>query len=124
MDRGDGRHGTSGFGGLLKAEVGEATARALGSDTSLGGPVWDLRLRFREPVIFSKRRIADNLFESGEAIPGGALKGAVAEMAAREGGHFASFWTSCMRCASPMRFPTKAKGARPRQRPLSLLTVV
>jgi hypothetical protein len=113
---------TSGFGQLLDVKVGEGTAVTLDSKPSLSGSEWDLHLHFRDPVIFSKRRIADNFFESGEVIPGGALKGAVAEMMAR-GGLFRELRDQLHLIRFSHAFPAKTGSARPRSWPLSLLFV-
>jgi hypothetical protein len=113
---------TSGFGQLLDVEMGKEETRLLDSGMSMGGPEWDLRLRFRDPVVFSKRRVADNLFESGEVIPGGALKGAVAEMAGREPEAFRELLGELHAVRFTHAFPA-AKGAlRPRHWPLSLMS--
>jgi hypothetical protein len=113
---------TSGFGQLLDVTFGKEEARLLGSGASMGGPAWDLRLSFREPVVFSKRRVSDNLFESGEVIPGGALKGAVAEMASREPETFRELLRELHAVRFTHAFPA-AKGApRPRHWPLSLMS--
>ncbi len=104
---------TSGFGQLLDVEVGKEETRLLDSGMPMGGPAWDLRLSFRDPVVFSKRRVADNLFESGEVIPGGALKGAVAEMAAREPEAFRELLRELHAVRFTHAFPA-AKGARGR----------
>jgi hypothetical protein len=112
---------TSGFGQLLDVKVGPETAATLDSKPSLCGSEWDLHLHFRDPVILSKRRIADNFFESGEIIPGGALKGAVAEMLAREGESFQELRDQLHAIRFSHAFPAKTESARPRSWPLSLL---
>ena len=112
---------TSGFGQLIEAKVGAATTQPAMFEASPNTPAWDLRLRFREPVVFSKRRIADNLFESGEIIPGGALRGAVAEMAGREPTAFPELLDELHAIRFSHAFPAERGGARPRQWPLSLL---
>jgi len=116
---------TSGFGKVLDVKVLDAN---VGSQpprppvqNSLAGSRWNLRLSFDHPVILSKRRIADNLFESGDVLPGAALKGAIAGMIKREPA-FAQLMAELSKVRFTHGFPAKTGDPRPCQWPLSLLS--
>ncbi len=111
---------TSGFGqvvqvtGKLDIQAAEQPKEPLESDR------WDLRLTFREPLILAKRKISDNLFESDDVLPGGALKGAVAEMMARQPEAFAELRAELHKVRFTHAFPTSKEGDRPHRLPLSI----
>lgn len=112
---------TSGFGQVadVKLETSESSSPP---STSLAGPLWNLRLSFEEPLILSKRPIAGNFFDSSEIVPGGALKGALAEMIARDRQSFAQLSAELHLLRFTHAFPAASGGVRPLQWPLSLLS--
>lgn len=69
---------TVGFGSLAGVTIGDPVSSPL--PPGKPAAAWRVGLTFQSPVIFSKHRVSDNLFESSESIPGGAIKGAIAEM--------------------------------------------
>jgi hypothetical protein len=71
--------------------------------------------------MFSERRIAENLFESGDSIPGGAIKGALAEMIKVEPTAFRALKNELHKVGITHAFPAVKGGSRPAQWPLSLL---
>ncbi|MEK7995063.1 MAG: RAMP superfamily CRISPR-associated protein [Planctomycetota bacterium] len=111
---------TAGFGQILKAALGLTVGETLPAATN-AGTGWHVRMTFQQPVIFSLRRIAGNLFESGMVIPGAALKGAVAEMMRREPGLFRELANELHGVRFTHAFPALKGGTRPRHWPLSLL---
>jgi len=112
---------TSGFGELRDVVCGApeqpAKKPAVAPEQD---SVWEYRISFSEPVILSKRRISDNLFESGDVIPGGALKGAVADMIRREPLAYQQLLDELHAVRFTHGFPTK-DGKRPQWRPLSVM---
>jgi hypothetical protein len=62
---------TVGFGEIQEVSVGKVLEESPPTEVTAQGTVWDVRLTFQEPLMFSERRIAENLFESGDIIPGG-----------------------------------------------------
>jgi hypothetical protein len=110
---------TSGFGEMLGVKT-ETSVERMPAACSLEGARWDLRLRFAEPVILSKRRVAENLFESADILPGGSIKGAIASAMARDPDSFRALARDLHRVRFTHAFPAKAGQPRPRQAPLSL----
>jgi hypothetical protein len=94
---------------LLETKTGQA------DDNS-----WTLRLAFDKPLIFSKHRIAENLFESGEILPGGAIKGAIAGMIAAGAGMFDDLKKELHLLRFTHAFPADKGSPRPLQWPLSV----
>lgn len=87
------------FGGLRSAGFGEHVAEdsrltlslAASEDIVPVAPSPDPGSRFKvlgcfdRPFLVASRRLADNVSEGGEIVPGGAIKGALAEMLGRSG---------------------------------------
>lgn len=81
---------TIGFGRLIEVEVDppKALAGDVGKPPKMGelnAESIDLVIVPQSPFCFAKHRREDNLFVSGTEIPGGAIKGCVAEMLNRMG---------------------------------------
>ena len=112
---------TVGFGEIQDVSVGKVLEEAPPAEATAQGTVWNLRLNFQEPLMFSERRIAENLFESGDIIPGGALKGALAEMIKVEPAAFGALTNELHKAGITHAFPAVKGGSRPEQWPLSLL---
>jgi hypothetical protein len=108
---------TVGFGELLSVDV-----KAIRSTSKPVKPTdaafFELRYRFTDPLIVSRRRIAENLFESDEVVSGAVFIGAVAEML-RTGG-FSALRSELSRVRFTHAFPALGGGERPRRIPLSL----
>ncbi len=111
---------TAGFGQIVEAVLGQPKRETLPAIAS-PGTGWRVRMTFKQSVIFSRRRIADNLFESEELIPGAALKGAVAEMMRHEPQQFGDLANELYRVRFTHAFPTARDSDRPSHWPLSLL---
>lgn len=112
---------TVGFGEIQDVSVGKAKEESPTSEVKARGDVWSVRLSFQEPLMFSDRRIAENLFESGDIIPGGAIKGALAEMIKAEPAAFGALGDELHKVGVAHAFPGMKGGSRPAQRPLSLV---
>jgi hypothetical protein len=108
-----------GFGEVLGASLTRRSATPAHS-TAPSGDAWNLRLSFSQPVVFSKRRISGNLFESGEVIPGAALTGAIATMIGGKPG-FDELAAELSSLRFTHAFPASAGKPRPLQVPLSLV---
>ena len=119
--RAAGGNRTVGFGEIQEVAMGKALEESPASEVRAQGTVWDLRLTFEEPLMFSERRIAENLFESGDIIPGGAIKGALAEMIKVEPSKFGALRNELHKVGFTHAFPTVEGGSRPEQWPLSLV---
>ena len=111
---------TSGFGQVLEV-VGEPVVERLSPVVSLRKPSWSLRLRFHEPLILSKRRISNNLFESEDILPGAAIKGAIAGMIERDPASFRELKDELHKVRFTHAFPAIAGHPRPSQIPLSII---
>jgi hypothetical protein len=119
-----GAYRSVGFGRLLRVEVGNPIEQQLpGPEAVVPGEHWKLQLRFRTPVIFAKRRISDNLFESATGVAGGAIKGAIAEMMKTEPKSFAQLAAELYKVRFTHAFPSEEGMGRPKQWPLSLALV-
>ena len=113
---------TAGFGGVLGAELTASTQPLKAASSLAEKDRLELRLRFAEPVIFSKRRVADNWFESEDVISGGALKGAVATMIDAEPGLFGDLSAELSGLGFTHAFPAAVGKPRPSQWPLSMVS--
>lgn len=83
---------STGFGRLLDATIEPAPANSwttlpLAAENALASPRWHLILRLREPFCVAGTPVDGNLFKGEDAIPGGALKGAIATMRAAAAGN-------------------------------------
>lgn len=69
-----------GFGRLLDAQVmrGVSPESEANVVTATGAERWELVIKPELPFCITRRRVADNLFESEDIIPGAVLKGSVA----------------------------------------------
>jgi len=112
---------TSGFGQVLDVILKDSHSPFGAAKAELQVPRWQVRFSFREPLILSKRRIADNFFESDESISGGALRGAIAEMMKREPGTFVDLQNELHLVRCTHAFPAEREKPRPAHWPLSLL---
>lgn len=77
-----GAHRSIGFGRLLQANVRRLVSAA-GPEQAVQASVeadaaWDLAIRPLAPFCIARRRVAKNLFESEDTIPGAVIKGALA----------------------------------------------
>jgi len=84
---------------------------------------WTVALTFDSPVIFSKHRVSNNLFESGETIPGAALKGCIAEMIKPDRAKYQSLLNELHAVGFSHGFPSKDDAPRPSCWPLSLAEI-
>lgn len=75
---------TIGFGRVVGAQVG--TAHPQSAASPVPGQRLMLTLTFEEPFCIATRRIAENIYEGIDVVPGGAIKGALAAQLARDGG--------------------------------------
>jgi hypothetical protein len=77
-----GAHRSIGYGRLSQVNLSQTGLEPVIKPASLAPDATgcDLLVRPQAPFCVAERRIAENLFESAEIIPGGALKGAVAGM--------------------------------------------
>lgn len=108
-----------GFGQILNVSLSEQSTPATSSslpDSSL----WRLRLSFDRPVLFSKRRISGNLFESGEIMPGAVLTGAIANAIQGAQG-FGDLASGLSALHFTHAFPAPQGKNRPTVPPLSLI---
>jgi hypothetical protein len=119
--RAAGGNRTVGFGEVAGVTMGEVVEEPPPLQVTAKGTLWSLRLTFQEPLMFSERRIAENLFESGDIIPGGAIKGALAEMIKVEPAAFESLKNELHKVGFTHAFPAVKGGSRPEQWPLSLV---
>ncbi|HLO75260.1 MAG TPA: RAMP superfamily CRISPR-associated protein [Magnetospirillum sp.] len=69
-----------GFGRVEKAEIVKSSRRSLvlPSPRATGGDRVQATMTFDRPLLVDARRIADNVFQGAEVIPGAVLKGALA----------------------------------------------
>jgi hypothetical protein len=110
---------TSGFGLVAGVMIGQPLPESPHPCAAPAGDTWDLRVRFEELVILAKRRVSENLFESGDIVAGGALKGAVAAMIECDPIGFAQLKEELHSVRFTHAFPAAKGGTRPRQWPLS-----
>lgn len=109
-----------GFGQVLGASLSETVVSQPTSQTFPQEDTWELRMTFSQPVVFSKRRISGNFFESSEVIPGAALTGAIAATVHEKPG-FEKLASELSHLRFTHAFPTATGGQRPLQLPLSLV---
>ncbi len=79
---------TIGFGRVLNADLGATSARVAKvlPPPATGTKLLRLALRFHDPVCIAETRNSGNTFTTSDAVPGGVIKGAIANLiAAAEG---------------------------------------
>lgn len=86
---------SAGFGRVELAEIADVSSRelVLPSPRAAGSERVQVTMTFDRPLLVDARRIADNVFQGAEVIPGAVLKGAVAE---RLGGALAEDLTAAV----------------------------
>ena len=92
---------------------------------STGAETFALILKPKEPFCISKRRTTENLFESEEFIPGGAIKGCIAEtlkLIADNTAQFTDLKANLHLIRFTHAFPAKTR-VRPTVAPLSLVKI-
>jgi hypothetical protein len=119
---------TSGFGEVCGVQGKDIQVEPLSMGSAPASAAratsWNcLRLTFQEPLILAKRRISDNLFESDDILPGGALKGAIADTIARDPSSFRELARELHRVRFTHAFPAVTGGPRPYRIPLSVAEI-
>ena len=115
-----------GFGRVLGASLQEQitacpTCLTCPTPDAPAGTWWDIRFQFQSLLIFSKRRISDNLFESDDVIPGAAVKGALASMMAVQPDAFGALHHELHGLRITHAFPALCGATRPKHFPMSLV---
>lgn len=117
-----------GFGRLLDAHlksprVEPFAASAEAQSIEPAPTAWTLRIKPLTPFCFAKRRVSPNLFESDVVIPGGALKGALANLLQRAGTGFETLRARLEALRIGHAFPSADPAIRPVVPPQSLVKV-
>ena len=113
---------TSGFGEIRGVRKDREKTQVAPQGLDEMGARWRISLTFDQPVVFARRRISENLFESSKSIPGAAIKGAVGQMLARVRGEFAELEQELHLVRFTQAVPAEKGKPLPEQWPLSLLS--
>jgi hypothetical protein len=113
---------SAGFGRLEKVHCGDLEERRPPA-TIIAGDAVEMAITPTEPFCLALRRIAKNMFGSSEVIPGGAVKGVVAEMLKLRGAEYSELSDNLYAIRFLHAFPAKLEKKRPEVLPLSLAIV-
>ncbi len=110
---------TAGFGRVKEIWCGPLESIQVKLPSVASSPEWLLDLTFDQPFCLAVRPVADNIFESDTVIPGGAIKGILAE--AITGPGFEELKGNLHAVRFAHAFPASSTGARPERVPLSVV---